>query len=153
MSTIAERLISASNAFLIAVLWFDLMFDVQVIRHRNASLLPTDVLDSIARYYKRVTTDAFPMGRLVAVAMLTLFVSLIVRAASEDATLLIDVLSIGATVVAVGLALARVVRDSVRLGAQTETQEVQTRLARGICRDHFICLAGMLVVFVTQLVR
>jgi hypothetical protein len=60
--------VSAGAGFLLAVLWFDLMFDVQVLRH-PAGDLPETVLASIAGYYRRVTTDATPMNRLVAVAM------------------------------------------------------------------------------------
>ncbi len=43
--------------FLTAVLWFDLMFDVQTRQHRG-DVLPGDVLASIGAYYRRVTTDA-----------------------------------------------------------------------------------------------
>ena len=32
--------------------------------------LPSDVLTSISAYYRRVTTDAYPMNRLVALVML-----------------------------------------------------------------------------------
>src|SRR5437870_11989528 len=57
--------------FLLAVLWFDLMFDVQVLgRGRGADPLPEEVLASIAAYYRRVTTQARPMNYLVGVVML-----------------------------------------------------------------------------------
>ena len=46
--------ITAAVGFLIAVLWFDLMFDVQVWPHRRADLLPEPVTESIATYYRRV---------------------------------------------------------------------------------------------------
>jgi hypothetical protein len=36
--------------FLMAVLWFDLMFDVQTRKH-TGDTLPTDVLASISAYY------------------------------------------------------------------------------------------------------
>jgi hypothetical protein len=60
---------AAGAGFLLAVLWFDLMFDVQTCKH-EASVLPPDVLASISGYYRRVTTEAYPMNRLVAVVML-----------------------------------------------------------------------------------
>ena len=60
---------AAGAAFLLAVLWFDLMFDVQTRKHAGA-LLPTEVLASISAYYRRVTTEAYPMNRLVALVML-----------------------------------------------------------------------------------
>src|ERR1700730_13055087 len=60
---------AAGSGFLLAVLWFDLMFDVQTRRHTGA-VLPPQVLTSISRYYRRVTTEAYPMNRLVAAVML-----------------------------------------------------------------------------------
>ena len=41
------------------------MFDVQVWRHRHSPQISEEALESIARYYRRVTTTASPMGRLV----------------------------------------------------------------------------------------
>jgi hypothetical protein len=57
--------VAAGGGFLLAVLWFDLMFDVQTRKHGGAQL-PADVLASISAYYRRVTTDARPMGQLIA---------------------------------------------------------------------------------------
>jgi len=51
---------TAGAAFLLAVLWFDLMFDVQVRKHAGDPL-PADVLASISAYYRRATTEAYPM--------------------------------------------------------------------------------------------
>src|ERR1700738_1603124 len=60
---------AAGAGFLLAVLWFDLMFDVQTRKHASDSL-PPEVLASITSYYRRVTTDAYPMNRLVALVMI-----------------------------------------------------------------------------------
>jgi hypothetical protein len=54
--------------FLGAVLWMDLMFDVQVRGHRGREL-PEEVLTSITSYYRRATTQARPMNRLIALVM------------------------------------------------------------------------------------
>jgi hypothetical protein len=40
------------------------MFDVQTRKHTGD--LPPEVLASISAYYRRVTTEAYPMNRLVA---------------------------------------------------------------------------------------
>jgi hypothetical protein len=58
---------AAGTGFLLAVLWFDLMFDVQTRKHTGD--LPPEVLASISAYYRRVTTEAYPMNRLVALVM------------------------------------------------------------------------------------
>jgi hypothetical protein len=63
---------AACGGFLLAVLWFDLMFDVQVLGHGAAPApLPDETLASIARYYARVTGGAHPMQVLVALVMAT----------------------------------------------------------------------------------
>ncbi|MDB5638836.1 MAG: rane protein [Bradyrhizobium sp.] len=56
---------AAGAGFLPAVLWFDLMFDVQTRKH-TGDPLPPEVLTSISAYYRRVTTEAYPMNRVVA---------------------------------------------------------------------------------------
>ncbi len=66
--------------FLTAVLWFDLMFDVQTRKHRG-DVLPSDVLASIGAYYRRVTTDATPMNRLISLVMLATLAALVAEIA------------------------------------------------------------------------
>ena len=69
----ATSLITACAGFLLAVLWMDLIFDVQVLAHRHAGdELPEPVLASIAGYYHRATTTSRPMGRLIALIMVIL---------------------------------------------------------------------------------
>src|SRR5713101_3416693 len=72
--------VTGGAGFLLAVLWFDLMFDVQVRGHRDREL-PEPVIGSIAGYYRRVTTSARPMNRLVATVMLATIVSVAVQIA------------------------------------------------------------------------
>ena len=61
-------ILGAGAGFLLAVLWFDLMFDVQA---RRLDAPDGDArLASIADYYRRVTIEAFPANRLVATVML-----------------------------------------------------------------------------------
>src|SRR5271154_6158003 len=66
---------AASAGFLLAVLWFDLMFDVQTRKHAG-DVLPAEVLASISAYYRRVTTEAYPMNRLVALVMVLTLASI-----------------------------------------------------------------------------
>jgi hypothetical protein len=145
------ELITAAAGFLIAVLWFDLMFDVQVLRHRGADEVPETVLDSISAYYRRVTTTAAPMGRLVALVMLVLVVALVVQAATSDAPVWVSAASIPAAALAIGLAMGRVFGRARRLGAHTDPPAVRSALARSICRDHLLCLVAMVVVLAAQL--
>ena len=144
--------ITAAAAFLVAVLWFDLMFDVQVWRHRDDELVPGAVTDSIATYYRRVTTDASPMGTLISVVMAALVILLGWQAARGGTPAWVSIVTLTATVTAVGLALTRVVPHARRLGAQRDPHDVQSALARGIFRDHLVFLGLMVTVLVVQLV-
>ena len=144
-------IITAAAGFLIAVLWFDLIFDVQMWRHRRAREAPEPVLASIAAYYRRVTTTASPMGRLVGLVMVVLWVGLIVQAIDGDAPAWVSAASIPAALLATGLAGVRVFGRARRLGARADPPATQSALARGILRDHLVCLAAMSVVMAVQL--
>jgi hypothetical protein len=141
---------AAGAAFLVAVLWFDLMFDVQT-RGYAGDRLPADVLASIGAYYRRVTTDASPMGRLIPVVMVLTVAAIGVEIARGAWPRWAAWASLAAAVSAIGLALTRTVRDAVRLGAAADTPRQQTRLARSIFRDHLFCLAAMVAVLALQL--
>ncbi|MEN9647187.1 MAG: hypothetical protein RL238_3856 [Actinomycetota bacterium] len=144
--------ITAATGFLVAVLWFDLMFDVQVWPHRRADLLPESVTDSIATYYRRVTTDASPMNRLISLVMVALLTLLVVQATRDATPVWLSVVSLAAAVAAIGLALGRVVPAAKRLGNHPDSQRATTALARAIFRDHVLFLALMVTLLVVQLV-
>jgi hypothetical protein len=146
-----RELSSAGAAFLLSVLWFDLMFDVQVRGHGTGEL-PPEVRGSITAYYARVTTAARPMNRLVAVVMLITIVALVVELGRDELALWRTTVSLVLTVAAVGLAVARTVPHAQRLGRATDDAGVQSTLARGILRDHLLCLGGIALVLVLQLV-
>ncbi len=143
--------ITAAAGFLIAVLWFDLMFDVQVMPHRGAPVVPEHVTDSIATYYRRVTTDASPMGRLIALVMVCLLALLVWQAARGGTPAWVSVVSLVAAVAAIGLAIGKVVPAAVRLGSQRDPHPTQSALARSIFRDHVLFLGLMVTVLVVQL--
>ena len=144
-----RKLAAAGAGFLIAVLWFDLMFDVQA--RRPGAVLPEPVLASISAYYRRVTTEASPMGRIVSLAMLATLAGLVGALVARDGPAWAAWASLGAAVIGMGLALARTVRSAVRLGAAADPAEMRSRLARGILRDHLISLSAMAVVLALQL--
>lgn len=141
---------SAGAGFLLAVLWFDLMFDVQILRRREREL-PDDVLASIAAYYRRVTTTAQPMSRLIVVAMLATLGALVAQIAGDDTPRWVAWASLALAATAIVLAGARTVPSAVRLGARTDTIEQQSALARSILRDHLVCLAAIAALLVLQL--
>jgi hypothetical protein len=143
--------VSAGAGFLLAVLWFDLMFDVQLLRHRDTDV-PEDVLASISGYYRRVTTLARPMNRLVSAVMLGTLTVIVVQIARGDSPRWVGWASLALVGSAVGLAAGHTVPSAVRLGGRADSIEVQTRLARSILRDHFLCLAAITSLLTVQLV-
>lgn len=139
-----NELLAASGGFLLAVLWMDLIFDVQVLRQPPAPApLPEPVLTSIAAYYRRATTDSRPMSRLIALAMLVAVLGSAWDVARGEGAWLARVASLALCAAPAALAAARVVPNAVRLGARADDAATQSALARGICRDHLACLASI----------
>jgi len=142
--------VSAGAGFLLAVLWFDLMFDVQALGPRRGDL-PENVLASIAGYYRRVTTEARPMNRLVAAAMLATLVAIVLQIARGPEPRGAGFVSLGLAGAPILLAGLRIVPDAVRLGARHDDVAQQSALARAICRGHIACFASLLCLLILQL--
>jgi hypothetical protein len=144
--------VTASAGFLLAVLWFDLMFDVQVLRYRGRDGdLPEEVLASISGYYRRVTTTATPMNRLIATVMLATLTGVVLEIIRGGTPSWAGWSSLALACSAIGLAGAHTVPSAVRLGARTDTLPDQSRLARSICRDHLICITAIVALLTLQL--
>lgn len=144
--------LAASGAgFLLAVLWFDLMFDVQT-RKSAANVLPSDVLASISAYYRRVTTEAYPMNRLVALVMLLTLAAICVEIVRGEYAWWIAWGSLLVAASGFVPTLMRTVPNARRLGTAQDSPEEQTRLARAICRDHMLSFARMGVLLILQLI-
>ena len=137
---------AAGAGFLLAVLWFDLMFDVQVLRRP-----PEAAVASIAAYYRRVTTDARPMNMLVGAAMAATLAAIVVQIADGDAPSWVSWSSLALAASAIGLAATHTFSAAVRLGARSAPLEGQLRLARSILRDHLVCFPAIAATLVIQL--
>lgn len=142
--SVSATLLTACSGFLLAVLWMDLIFDVQVLAHRGAGELPDAVLVSIADYYHRATTTSRPMSRLIALVMVMLLFSLGFRVARGHDPAWSLVSSGVLAVVPIALALLRTVPNAVRLGNRVGSPAQQTQFARAIFRDHLVCFGCML---------
>ena len=146
-----NALAASSAGFLLAVLWFDLMFDVQT-RKSAANVLPSDVLASISAYYRRVTTEAYPMNRLVALVMLLTLAAICVEIVCGEYAWWIAWGSLLVAASGFVPTLMRTVPNARRLGTAQDSPEEQTRLARAICRDHMLSFARMSVLLILQLI-
>jgi hypothetical protein len=140
-------LLTACSGFLLAVLWMDLIFDVQVHRNKGAEL-PEPVLASIAAYYHRATTTSRPMSRLIVLVMLILLGALGFQAVRGDDPGWLLVTSAILAAVPMLLALIRTVPSAIRLGQRSDGPPEQSRLARAIYRDHLVCAGSMLAFLV-----
>jgi len=143
-------IVTAGAGFLAAVLWFDLMFDVQVRGHPEPEL-PEDVLASIAAYYRRVTTAAHPMSRLIALVMLATLAAIVAQIAGGEHPRWLGWTSLVLAAVPIVLAGGRIVPDAVRLGERRDDATGQSALARSIFRGHVLCLAAIAALLVLQL--
>jgi len=141
---------AAGAAFLVAVLWFDLMFDVQVAGRRE-EILPPEILTSISAYYRRAVIDARPMGNLVALVMLLTLAAIVAEIVRSERPAWIGYVSLVCGAVAIGLAAARTVRSAAALGRRDGSAQSQSRLARMVFRDHLLCLIAMATVLALQL--
>jgi len=142
--------VAAGAAFLLAVLWFDLMFDVQVLGRRGGEL-PAPVLDSIGGYYARVTTGARPMNRLVAAAMLGTLGSIVAEIANGKPSHAVAYTSLVLAAFAILLAGLRTVPSAVRLGSGRDSVVDRSALARSILHQHLLCFASIAAVLTLQL--
>jgi hypothetical protein len=134
---------AACAGFLIAIVWMDLIFDSQVLRHRGTEVLPDSVLASIAAYYHRATTTSRPMSYLIAAVMALLVGALAFRFVGGSDPFWESVTMAGLGGVPILLALTRTVPNATRLGARSDQPATQSRLARAVCADHLLCLVFM----------
>src|SRR5476651_606243 len=143
--------VAAGAGFLLAVLWFDLMFDVQTRKHAD-NPLPPEILASISAYYRRVTTEAYPMNRLVAAVMLLTLAAICAEIVQGENPWWIGWGSIALAGSGFVPTMMRTVPNARRLGSAVDSPEEQSRLARAICRDHTFSFARMAVVLGLQLI-
>jgi hypothetical protein len=136
--------------FLLGVLWFDLMFDVQT-RGHTGEILPPEVLTSISTYYRHVTTEATPMNRLVSAVMVLTILAICAEIHEGKVRRWISWGSLAVVCAGVVFTLTRTVPNAVRLGSATDTAAVQSQLARAIYSDHVFSFARMLVLLGLQL--
>ena len=140
-------LLFIGGGFLAAVLWFDLMFDVQVLG-ASPSIA---ALGSIAAYYRRVTTEAAPMGHVVAAVMVTTLGASLVDIARAGDRRSLRIVAFVLLAAPITLASVRVFPNAVTLGREALDDPAQLALARAILRDHLLCLASILGFLVVRL--
>lgn len=142
------QLLIGTGGFLCAVLWMDLMFDVQV--WGQTGTLAPETLASLAGYYRRVTTDADPMGNVVSLMLLLTVLGAVVQLARTRLPLWLRAGALVTATVPAVTAIAVLVPAAVRLGQQSDPPEVQSELARTLLSGHLWCLALILIFLLLQ---
>jgi hypothetical protein len=142
--------VTAGAGFLLAVLWFDLMFDVQVLG-QDPGGLPEERLSSIVAYYARVTTAARPMNRLIAAVMPATLAAIVVEIANGGVPSAVAWVSLALAAAPILLVGTRTVPAAVRLGTRADTPKTQRALARSIFREHVFCFASIAALSALQL--
>ena len=110
--------VTAGGGFLLAILYADLLHDVQVLGHRGREL-PDTVLGSISGFYRRVTISARPLNRLVVVVMIEVLGSIGVQIARGDHPRWVAWASLPLAGAPIALAGLRTFPAAVQLGGRT----------------------------------
>jgi hypothetical protein len=142
--------VAAGAGFLLAVLWLDLMFDVQA-RDATRGGVAAPALTSVRTYYARVTTAARPMNRLIAAAMLATLAAIVIEIARGTGPAWLPWVSLALAGSAIVLAATRTVPAAVRLGTGREDADAATALARRVLAEHLYCFAAIGGLLVVQL--
>ena len=142
--------VAAGAAFLFAVLWFDLMFDVQVRRYPSGTL-PPEILSATSSYYRRVTVEGAPMMYLPVAVMVLVLAAIVLELVKETMTPWVGWLSLVLAVWAVVSVAFIAVPRAQRIGRAQESPEVLSGLARAVFRLHALAAACWVVVIVLQL--
>jgi len=127
------------------------MFDVQSRKHSDGPL-PTDVLSSISAYYRRVTTEAYPMNRLVTLVMLITAGAIVGEIVQRVHPWWISWVSLALVGSGMVSTLGWTVPNAKRLGSAQDPPAMQSALARAICRDHLVSFARTSLVLGLQLI-
>lgn len=145
-----QKIISVGSGFLLAVLWFDLMFDAQVWPHWGDTVLPEDVLSSIATYYARVTIDASPMGYLVGLVMLVTLAAGVRNVFVGPQKRWVRIATFVLLISPVVAAMLVIFPAAQKLASRSDTLVVQSELAFALFTAHVACFAAIFSVLVLQ---
>jgi len=97
----------------------------------------------MAAYYHQVTTATWPMGALLALVMLATVASALLQFVRNQVPRPAAIAALLLCAVPVALALGRILPNATRLGARSDSLDVQSELARSICYDHLFCFVSI----------
>jgi hypothetical protein len=146
------RILAASGGFLLAVLWMDLMFDVQVLASElGGAPMPESALASSAGYYRHVVTESALMRQFISLVIVVTVGGSLVQATRGGGARWRRILAPLLCGSASTLAALRIIPNAARLGARTDPTEGQSALAAAIFHDHVLCFVAIAAFVAIQL--
>lgn len=142
--------VAAGAALLFAVVWWDMVFDSQVLKH-PAGKLPPEALATISSYYRRCTIDGAPTMYLPLVVMVLVLAAIVWELRTAAIAPWVGWASLALAVVAVIDVAFIAVPRAQRIGRAGEPPEVLSGLARTVFKLHAVAAACWIVVIVLQL--
>lgn len=143
-------IVAAGAAILFAIVWWDMIFDSQVLNHPTGDL-PPDVLATTSSYYRRCTVEGRPMMYLPVVVMLLTLASIVCELLRHIGPAWVGwtslALAAGGTVSVAFIAVPR----AQRIARAQESPEVLSDLARFVFKLHALAAICWIVVIVLQL--
>ncbi len=133
--------------FMLAVLYIDLAFDISTLPYRkNRAAIPREVLESIASYYRRVTSDPW----LLIAVMITSATCIIWEIVYGLVPPRVGYISIGLFAVLMLISTIKVIPAAHRLASGKESEENQIRLAYSLFPYHVAFLIIIIILAILQ---
>jgi hypothetical protein len=139
--------VAVGAAILLAVVWWDLVFDSQVQRH-PAGVLPPEVLASLSGYYRRCTVEGAPLMYLPVAVMVLVLAGIATELWKGWGLAWAGWASLAVAAAGVVTVAFLAVPRARRIGRATEGAEALSGLARTVFRLHLLaasCWAGVIV--------
>jgi hypothetical protein len=130
------------GGFLLAIIWMDMMFDIQAYRAKSKTL-PENILSTTTLYYRQITKGADPMRQLITFVMAVLGLALVYDLALGTTPFWYRGVSFILAVPGPVLALARTLKNAMRLSERRDSIEVQSAMAHSLFFDHVVSFVLM----------
>ncbi len=142
--------VAAGAALLFAVVWWDMVFDSQTLKHPTGTL-PPDVLASLSGYYRRCTVEGGPMMYLPVLIMVLVLVAIVTEIMQGWVIPWVGWVSLALAAWAVISVAFIAVPRAQRIGRAQEPPEVLSGLARTALRLHAGAALSWVIVIWLQL--
>ena len=150
---VTRALAFVGGGFLLAVLWFDLKFDLLALDALiDGTVVPAEAISTIQTYYGRALFaegNGFP---LIACMMLLALVGVVTQLVREQGiSIWPRIMAVALSMPPILLAGARIIPNANSLTSTVGDPELQTVLAKSVLVDHIYCFASIACFLLLQL--